>query len=128
LTTHTNLWNVIYKIEANKTRGNHALTTLKKADGTTTTDLEETIKMMADHLIHKDDATDDTEKHKKNTTASGRKHTNKRRQRIHNRGDKERHRRTKTEKAQEKTPTQQKYTREYINNFRQQSTQYITNA
>jgi len=39
--------------------------TLKKADRTTTTDLEETMKMMADYLIPKDEATDDTEHHKK---------------------------------------------------------------
>jgi hypothetical protein len=65
LTTHTNPWNAIYKIAANKTRSNHTITTLKKTDGTTTTDLEETLKMMADYLIPTDNATNDTEQHKK---------------------------------------------------------------
>ena len=40
------------------------LTTLKKQDGTNTTNIEETVKMMAEHLIPKDDAKDDTEYHK----------------------------------------------------------------
>ena len=40
------------------------MTTLKKTDGTTTTDLEETMKMMAEHLIPRDDDTDDMEYHK----------------------------------------------------------------
>ena len=70
------------------------MTTLKKPDGTTTTDLEETMKMMADYLIPQDEATDDTEHHKKNTTTRKGKHTNARRQRIYNRRDKELHRRT----------------------------------
>ena len=39
------------------------MTTLKKTDGTTTTDLEETMKMI-EHLIPKDDDTDDTKYHK----------------------------------------------------------------
>jgi hypothetical protein len=64
LTSHTNPWNAIYKIAANKTRRNHTMTTLKKTDGTTTADLEETVKMMAEHLIPKDDDTADTEYHK----------------------------------------------------------------
>jgi hypothetical protein len=61
LTSHTTPWNAIYKIAANKTRRSHTITTLKKTDGTTTADLEETLKMMAEHLIPKDD---DTEYHK----------------------------------------------------------------
>jgi len=40
------------------------MTTLKKKDGTTTTDLEETMKMMAEQLIPKDDDTDDMEYNK----------------------------------------------------------------
>jgi hypothetical protein len=64
LTTHTNPWNAIYKIAANKTKSNHIMTTLKKTDRTTTTDLEETIQLIADYLIPKHDATDDTEHHK----------------------------------------------------------------
>ena len=65
LTSHTNPWNAIYKIAANKTRSNHTMTTLKKTEGTITTNLEETMETMAEHLIPKDDATDDTEQHKK---------------------------------------------------------------
>ena len=64
LTSHTNPWNAIYKLAANKTRGSQMLTTLKKQDGTNTTNIEETVKMMAEHLIPKDDAKDDTEYHK----------------------------------------------------------------
>ena len=41
------------------------MTTLKKTEGTITTNLEETMETMAEHLIPKDDATDDTEQHKK---------------------------------------------------------------
>jgi hypothetical protein len=40
------------------------LTTLKKIDGTSTSDFEETVKMMAEHLIPKDDDTTDTDYHK----------------------------------------------------------------
>jgi hypothetical protein len=64
LTSHTNPWNAIYKIATNKTRRSHMLTTLKKTDRTTTSDLEETVKMMAEYLIPKDDDTDDTDYHK----------------------------------------------------------------
>jgi len=39
--------------------------TLKKTDGAITTDLEETMETMAEHLIPEDDASDDTEQHKK---------------------------------------------------------------
>jgi len=40
------------------------MTTLKKTEGTITTNLEETMETMAEHLIPKDDATDDTEQQK----------------------------------------------------------------
>ena len=63
------------------------MTTLKKTDGTITTNLEETMETMSEHLIPKDDATDDTEQHKKNKTTREGKNTNKRRQRIYNRRD-----------------------------------------
>jgi ribonuclease HI len=65
LTSHTNPWNAIYKLAANKTRGSQMLTTLKRQDGTNTTNIEERVKMMAEHLIPKDDETEDTEYHKK---------------------------------------------------------------
>jgi hypothetical protein len=65
LTSHTNPWSAIDKIAANKTRSNHTMTTLKKTEGTITTNLEETMETMAEHLIPKDDATDDSEQHKK---------------------------------------------------------------
>jgi ribonuclease HI len=64
LTSHTNPWNAIYKLAANKTRGSQMLTTLKKQDGTITTNIEETAKMMAEHLIPKDEDKDDTDYHK----------------------------------------------------------------
>ena len=41
--THTNPWNAIYKIAANKTRSNHTMTTLKKTKGTIAKNLEETV-------------------------------------------------------------------------------------
>ena len=62
------------------------MTTLKKTDGMITTDLEETMETMAEHLIPKDDATDDAEQHKK-IRLQEKKNTNKRRQRIYNRRD-----------------------------------------
>jgi len=40
------------------------MTTLKKTDGKTTIDLEETMRMMAEQPIPKDDDTDDTDYHK----------------------------------------------------------------
>ena len=55
----------MYKTAANKTRSNHTMTTLKKTDWTITTNLEETMETMAEHLIPKDDATDYTEQNKK---------------------------------------------------------------
>ena len=79
--THTNPWNAIYKIAANKTRSNHTMTTLKKTKGTITTNLEETMETMAEHLIPKDDATT-TRNNTQNKTTRERKNTNKRRQDI----------------------------------------------
>ena len=63
------------------------MTTLKKTDGTITINLEETMETMAEHLIPKDDATDDTEQHKKIRLQEKEKNTNKRRQRIYSRID-----------------------------------------
>jgi len=40
------------------------MTTLKETDGKTTTDLEETMRMMVEQPIPKDDDTDDTDYHK----------------------------------------------------------------
>jgi ATP-dependent Lon protease len=128
LTSHTNPWNAIYKLAANKTRGSQMLTTLKKQDGTNTTNIEETAKMMAEHLIPKDDAKDDTEYHKQIRkqvkepiqTEEDREYT---KEEVKNAIAE-----LNTKKHQGKTPSQQKYIRECINNFRNSYIHCTTNA
>jgi hypothetical protein len=128
LTPHTNPWNAIYKLAANKTRGSQMLTTLKRQDGTNTTNIEETVKMMAEHLIPKDDDTDDTEYHKQLRiqvkepiqTAEYREYTI---EEVKNAIAELKHK-----KSQGKILSQQKYTRKCIINFRNSSIHCTTSA
>ena len=65
LTPSTNPWNTVYKLASNKTNRSLTMTTLRKPDGSSTSDLNETMKVMLDYLIPKDDQTDDTDHHKR---------------------------------------------------------------
>jgi hypothetical protein len=65
ITTATNPWNEIYKLVAGKRRYFSLFTSLRKPDGTLTTDLEETVQLMLEHFTPEDNAQDDSEFHKK---------------------------------------------------------------
>ena len=64
ITTAANPWNEIYKLAANKRKRHAQLTTLQKPDGTLTSNLEETAKLMLEHFTPEDSIQDDTELHK----------------------------------------------------------------
>jgi hypothetical protein len=64
LTPGTNPWNAVYKLALNKTKRSLMMTTLQKPDGSLTSDLN-TIKTMMEHVIPKDEQTDDTDYHKR---------------------------------------------------------------
>jgi spore coat polysaccharide biosynthesis predicted glycosyltransferase SpsG len=53
LTPYTNPWNAVYKL-ALKPKRRQTMTTLQKPDGSLTPDLNETAKIMIDHLIPED--------------------------------------------------------------------------
>jgi len=64
--THTsNPWNAVYRLASNKNRKSSTMTTVLKPDGSYTSNLNETMQVMLDHLITKDDQTEDTEYHKR---------------------------------------------------------------
>jgi hypothetical protein len=65
LTPCTNPWNTIYKLALNKTKRSQTMTTLQKPDGSLMSDLNETVKIMIEYLIPKDEQTDDTDYHKR---------------------------------------------------------------
>lgn len=64
ITEGSNPWNAVYKIAANKLRGNSSLTTLQKEDGTYTTDAASTVEYMMAHFTPDDNEQDDSEKQK----------------------------------------------------------------
>ena len=53
-TTAANPWNEVYKIAAGKRRHYSLITSLRKRDGTMTTDMDETVKLMLDHFTLED--------------------------------------------------------------------------
>jgi hypothetical protein len=65
LTSNTNLWNTVYKAATNKYKRSLPMTTLLKPDGSYTSNLNETVQAILDHLTATDDQTDDTEYHKR---------------------------------------------------------------
>jgi len=65
LTPSTNPWNSVYKITTNKHRRVLPMTTLLKSDGSYTSNLNEILQAMLDHLITRDDRTDDLDYHKR---------------------------------------------------------------
>jgi len=64
LTWCANPWNAVYKLASNKTKRSQTMTTLQKPDGSLTSDLNETLKVMIDHLSPNDKQSDDTDHHK----------------------------------------------------------------
>ena len=64
ITTPNNPWNEIYKLAAGKIRETLTLTTLQKPDGSSTTNIDETLQTMMDLLIPEDSTQDDTIQHK----------------------------------------------------------------
>jgi ribonuclease HI len=63
-TSSNNPWNAVYKLASGKTRNTVALTTLKKPDGSKTTNMIDTLTYMAEQLIPEDNPQDDTNYHK----------------------------------------------------------------
>jgi hypothetical protein len=57
-------WSQVYKIAAGKTKGISGMTTITKPDGTETTDLQETINEIIDHLYKEGDG-EETPHHKR---------------------------------------------------------------
>jgi hypothetical protein len=65
LTPCANPWNAVYKLASNKTKRSLKMTNLQKSDGSLTSDLNETLKVMIDHLTPNDERSDDTDHHKR---------------------------------------------------------------
>jgi hypothetical protein len=65
LTPCTNPWNAVYKLARNKAKRSQPMTTLQRPNGSFTSDLNETVKVIIDYLITKDEQTDDTDYHKR---------------------------------------------------------------
>jgi hypothetical protein len=61
ITTAANPWNEVHKLAVGKRRYYTLFTSLRKLDGTLTTDLEETVKLMLEHFTPEDNAQDDSE-------------------------------------------------------------------
>jgi len=65
LTTSSNPWNTVYKLATNKHKRSLSMKTLLKPDGSYTSNLNETVQVMPDHLITIYDQTDGTDYHKR---------------------------------------------------------------
>ena len=70
MTPCANPWNAVYKLASNKTKRSQTMTTLRKPDSSLTSDINETVKVMIDHLIPNDEQTNDTDYHKRISTMS----------------------------------------------------------
>ena len=68
LTTPLNPWNEVYRLAAGKRITTSQITTLRKPDGTLTTDLKETLRLMLHYFTPEDNALEDNDHHK-NVTA-----------------------------------------------------------
>jgi hypothetical protein len=64
VTTSSNPWNVVYKLATEKVKSCSTLSTLRKPDGTVTTDMAETISFMMDSFTPADKEETDNEYHK----------------------------------------------------------------
>jgi hypothetical protein len=70
MTSATNLWNEIYRIATGNRKHTTQITTLRKSDGTLTSDLRETLKHMLEHFTPEDNQNDFSEHHKQARTQS----------------------------------------------------------
>jgi len=70
LTPCANPWNAVYKLASNKTKRSQTMTTLQIPDSSLTSNLNETMKVMTDHLTPNDEQSDDTDHHKRIRTLS----------------------------------------------------------
>ena len=70
MTPCANPWNAVYKLASNKTKISQTMTTLQKPDSSLTSNLNETLKVMTDHLTPNDEQSDDTDHHKRIRTLS----------------------------------------------------------
>jgi hypothetical protein len=64
LATVANPWNEVYKLSAGKSRNSTKITSLRKPDGTPTTDMKKTVKLMLEYFTPEDKEHDDSELHK----------------------------------------------------------------
>lgn len=64
LTNTSNPWNSVYKVASGKIRNSPALTTIRKSDGSYSTDIESTMECMMEYFIPKDGKETDNEYHK----------------------------------------------------------------
>jgi hypothetical protein len=60
ITTAANPWNEIYELAAGKRRNHSLNTSLRKPDGSLTTDMHETVTLMLEHFTPEDNAQDDS--------------------------------------------------------------------
>ena len=59
-----NPWSQVYKLAAGKTRANSIMTTLRKPDGSETTSIQDTMKVMLEYLFAEDREDEETLHHK----------------------------------------------------------------
>jgi hypothetical protein len=64
MTTSTNPWNEVYKLAVGKRKNNAQITTLRKPDGSATSDIRETFQHMLEYFAQEDKGNDDTDFHK----------------------------------------------------------------
>ena len=64
MTPYTNPWNEIYRLAAGKRKRTTQITTLRKPDGSLTTDLHNTLSHMLEYFAPEDNQKDDTEFHR----------------------------------------------------------------
>jgi len=64
VTAYSNSWSQVYKLAKGKVRTNSIMNTLRKLDGTETSSILETMKIMLDHLITDDREEEETYYHK----------------------------------------------------------------
>ena len=64
LTPTNNPWNAVYRMSSGKIRKTPPLTTLKKLDGSVTTDINETLNYMINHFVPEDKENEDNEYHR----------------------------------------------------------------
>jgi hypothetical protein len=64
MTTAANPWNAVYYLAAGKKNIATQITTLRKPDGSLTTDTKETLRLILDYFTPEDNERDDSDHHK----------------------------------------------------------------